>query len=250
MGPEITAWTGLRLLERVGEGSRNEVWRGELGGRAVSVRRSARPPNSLEWELDLIARLDNSGFRVARLVEADDGRRHVGGVVVQRWIDGRPPSSRADWAAVARTLQRIHQLPLDQTPQRPGCRIVTEFDRTTSSVDANLAGLPSSVADALLTAFAGVRDAPVGIVHGDPGPSNVRIDGAGRVGLLDFDESRIDVTWHDLSNLGVQVLDDERHRRALQLSDAWEAANGWTKEPAYARERLTRLLDAAGRRRG
>ena len=57
----------------------------------------------------------------------------------------------------------------------------------------------------------------------------------------DWDESRVDVVWHDLSNLGVQVLDDARHVAALRLSDAWEAANAWLLEPDYARRRLARL---------
>ena len=92
--------------------------------------------------------------------------------------------------------------------------------------------------------FAAVADGPVSVIHGDPGAANIRIDGNGRVGLLDWDESRVDITWHDLSNLGVQVLDDRTQRRAERLSHAWEAANGWTTEPGYAQRRLRALLDS------
>lgn len=51
-----------------------------------------------------------------------------------------------------------------------------------------------------------------------PGPSNIRIGADGRVGLLDWDEARVDLTWHDLSNLGVQVLDDREHFRSQDLA--------------------------------
>jgi len=59
--------------------------------------------------------------------------------------------------------------------------------------------------------------------------------------VLDWDESRVDITAHDLSPLGVQVLDDAEQTAATQLSHAWEAANGWTAEPDYARRRLAEL---------
>ena len=88
---------------------------------------------------------------------------------------------------------------------------------------------------------------PTSVIHGDPMAGNIRIDDSDIVGLLDFDESRVDVAWHDLSNLGVRVLEGVDHRRAAQLSDAWETANGWVAEPQYARRRLASLRASLGR---
>lgn len=79
------------------------------------------------------------------------------------------------------------------------------------------------------------------VIHGDPMAGNIRINHEGIVGLLDFDESRVDVAWHDLSNLGVRVLGASDHEQATRLSDAWEAANGWVLEPEYALRRLEAL---------
>ena len=95
-----------------------------------------------------------------------------------------------------------------------------------------------ALVEAVFETFA---DAPTAVVHGDPGASNIRMTATGQVALLDWDESRVDVTWHDLSNLGVAVLEPREHRRALELSDAWEAANAWVTEPDYASARLERL---------
>ncbi len=236
----VAAWSGLRLVERIEQGNRNEVWRGELDGSPVAMRQSRRADDSLDWELDLIEALDRERFTVATVVLADDGRRHVDGRVVQRWIDGHEPASPSDWQAVASTLQRLHRTDLGLA-QRPGCMAVTELGRHDRSVDADLAALPDDVADEILAVFASVSDAPQATIHGDAGASNLRICADGTVGLLDLDESRLDVCWHDLSELGVQVLDDESHRRARRLSNAWEAANAWLVEPEYARDRLAAL---------
>jgi Ser/Thr protein kinase RdoA (MazF antagonist) len=128
--------------------------------------------------------------------------------------------------------------------QRPGCCAVSELLTSSLSVDADMAAMPPDVAREVLGVFGDVASMPVSVIHGDPTDANIRIGADGTVGLLDFDESRVDVAWHDLSNLGVQVLDEDDHRRALRLSDAWETANAWVAEPAYALTRLAALRAA------
>lgn len=239
------AWSELRLVERVRVGNRNEVWAGELGGERVAVRRSRRSPVSLAWELDVLARAHGAGVGVALPVASDDGRPSVGGVVVQPWIEGRVPTSGDDWHAVAAALQRVHTV---QGDQRPGACVVTELGDRRRSIDADLDRVPTDVGRLIVEVFRRCADAPVSLIHGDPEPSNIRIDADDRVWLLDWDESRVDMTWHDLSNLGIRVLDDADHDRAALLSHAWEAVNAWVVEPRYARTRLAeleRLLGAA-----
>lgn len=238
---EATSWPGLRMMRPLGGGNRSEVWLGDLSGSAVAIRRSQRSPDSLRWELDLLSHLSSRGFLVPEVIEASDGRWSVDGVTVHRWLDGREPSSDGDWRRVADELQRLHR-ELAGHPQRPGCVTIRELATARRSVDADLDAMPPQAVGRVLAAFAAVpEDVPASVIHGDPGPGNIRLSDDGRVGLLDWDESRVDVTWHDLSNLGVQVLGDEDHRLALQLSDAWEAINAWIAEPTYARRRLGNL---------
>ena len=238
----IARWPGLRLDHRIAEGNRGEVWAATSGpsGERVAVRRSRRSAASLEWELDLIADLGEAGFLVPTIVTTEDGRRSVDGVVVQRWISGREPASPDDWRAVAATLHRLHTS-ASERPQRPGCSVSSELTRDSTSVDADLSALPDGVATELVATFRSLASSPISVIHGDPNPTNLRITDDGRVGLLDFDESRIDHCWHDLSNLGVQILDDDDHAAAQRLSHAWEAANAWIVEPDYARRRLAAL---------
>lgn len=247
--PDPTPWPGLELGPPVDGGTRSRVWRGRLvegaGGRAgseraVAVRRSRRSGPSLAWELDLLTRLDAAGFLVPTPIPAADGRPHVDGVVVQRWIDGHPPTSDADWERVATELRRLHRAAID-VGQRPDCCAVTDLARHRRSVDADLDRVPATVERRVVEVFASLADRSPVLIHGDPGPENLRIGDDGRVGLLDWDESRLDLDWHDLSNLGIAVLDPADQARAERLSHAWEAVNGWVVEPDYARRRLAAL---------
>lgn len=240
MFPDVSAWSGVELVERVAEGQRNEVWTGTSPHGPVAVRRSRRPPGSLAWELALIDTLDAAGFLVPVVIRADSGAATHGAVVVQRWIEGRRPSTAADWVAVAAELQRLHATCGDH-PQRPGCTVAPRLGRHGRSVDADMSALPDDVAADVMAAFAATDHVVRSVVHGDPGAPNIRITSDGRVGLLDWDESRVDVVWHDLSELGARVLDPADAVLARRLSDAWECVNAWVAEPAYAHRRLQRL---------
>lgn len=240
---DVSAWSGVRLAERAEDGHRNDVWSGWSPDGRVSIRRSRRSPASLAWELELLQELSYAGFVVPTPLLTDDGSLSVHGVVVQHWIDGREPHTDHEWRSVADELQRLHEMFAGHR-QRPGCTTVTGLDRTGRSVDADVAALPADVADdvlAVFAAFAEVGGADTSVIHGDPGRTNVRITHDGRVGLLDWDESRVDIVDLDLANLAMQVLDDRRHRRAQALADAWETVNAWTVEPDYARRRLAAL---------
>lgn len=239
-GVDVTAWSGVTAGRRLRGGNRSEVWAGTAAGDPVVIRRSRREPASLQWELDLLRALDAAGFDVPVPLSTDLGLDHADGVVVQRWIGGTEPATREDWTAVALELRRLHET-FAGRPQRPGCCVVTALGRTGRSVDADLSRLPGDVVEEILGVFASVEDVRVSVIHGDPNPSNIRMTEDGGVALLDWDESRVDLIYHDLSELGVQVLADEEHHRAACLSDAWEAANAWIPEPEYARARLESL---------
>lgn len=79
------------------------------------------------------------------------------------------------------------------------------------------------------------------MVHGDPNPGNIRIDGE-RVVLFDWDESRVDVPLLDLVlPANAADLPDADWTLARQASSAWEAAVCWASEPEYAATRLAEV---------
>jgi Ser/Thr protein kinase RdoA (MazF antagonist) len=239
----LAAWGQLTVTGRVSEGSRNEVLELRHGGQRLAARRSRRQPSSLDWEIGLLDHLAGHGFRVPAAVPSLDGRRHIGGVVVQSWLDGSPPGP-GDWPAVAAELRRLHQVTAGW-PQRPGFPSTRELLTADGGGDVDLTAMPAGAVAACRRAWARLDGAPEAVVHGDPGPSNIRVTEAG-VGLLDWDEARVDYVDLDLAELPFADLPSARLSAARTAVTAWEAASGWMVEPSYARRRLAMLAAAQG----
>lgn len=235
--------------ERLGGGFRNRVWAATVDGRRYAARRGNRPAAALAWELDLLDRLAGVGLRVPRPLPARDGRRAVDGLVLLSWLDGEPPATPRDWRAVAAALARLHALTRDPLwPQRPGWAATADLLTATAGGDVDLARMPAGAVARCRDAWRPLAAEPRAVVHGDPGAPNLRIGAGGEVGILDWDEARVDAAILDLAELPLDRGDlpvdtsgpitPARLAAARRAADAWEAANGWTLEPAYARRRL------------
>jgi Ser/Thr protein kinase RdoA (MazF antagonist) len=227
---DLTPWGSPPVAERLGGGHRNEVFR--VGDDWVA-RRSRRSAASLEWELDLLDHLSRNGFVVPTVVPARDGRRHVDGVVVQRWLPGREPSGD-DWLLVIAELRRLHAL-MTGWPARPDFPGTRELLTTDRGGDVDLTAMPAEAVARCRTAWQGLAG-PATVVHGDPCAANIRVFD-GRVGFLDWDEARVDHPWLDLADIPGLLVP----RHAAAAVHAWEAANGWLVEPAYAQSRLAEV---------
>jgi len=158
--------------------------------------------------------------------------------MVQTWLPGREPRP-GDWPAVAAALSRIHQLTAGW-PQRPGFAATTELLIAERGGDVDLPTMPAGAVAACRAAWAGLRGSAQAVIHGDPGPANVRITSDG-AGLLDWDEARVDSTDLALAELPGHYLPPGRLALARAAATAWEAARGWTTEPSYARRQLALL---------
>lgn len=238
MNELLARWGPAQVIGPLGGGNRNLVLEVRIGGQRFAAHRSRRDPASLDWEIALLDYLAGNGFRVPVAVSARDGRRHISGVVVQTWLDGAPPRDE-DWSAVAAALQALHAL-TRMWPQRPGFASTRELLTTDRGGDVDLSLMPADAVAACRNAWAALAGTPEAVVHGDPGPANIRITPAG-VGLLDWDEARVDYTDLDLAELPGSALPPERLAPARTAATAWEAANGWTIEPSYARRQLALL---------
>lgn len=198
---------------------------------------------ALDWELDLLEHLGGCGFTVPAVVPTLDGRRHVRGVVVQEWLNGRPPAP-GDWGAVAAELQRLHAFTRGWS-QRPGFRSARDLLLHERGGDVDLSVMPRAAVRACREAWRGLAGVPLAVVHGDPAPGNVRVTARG-VALLDWDEARVDHVDLDLADLPITVLPTVRQARARAAVHAWEAACGWRVENQYARRRLAALETTRG----
>lgn len=240
----LSPWGPVTVVGQLSGGHRTRVVELRLRGERLVARITRRSAASLDWELDLLAFLAGHGFHVPAVVPAEDGRRHVDGVVVQRWLPGREPTGY-DWPAVAAQLRRLHALTAGW-PQRPGFRSTAELLVADQGGDVDLRAMPASAVEACRRAWAALASSAQSpasssaVVHGDPCAANVRVSEAG-IGLLDWDEARVDHPDLDLADLPGPELPGERNRIARAAVAAWEAAAGWRLEPSYARRRLAEL---------
>ena len=246
------------MLGPLGGGNRNAVLELRRGPERLVARRSPRSAASLDWEVALLDHLARHGLLVSAVIPARDGRRHVDGVVVLSWLDGRPPGP-GDWPAVAAALRRLHAVTAGW-PQRPGFASTRELITADRGGDADLSTMPPGAVAACRAAWQRLAGTPQAVVHGDPGPANIRMTSAG-AGLLDWDEARVDYTDLDLADLPDSDLPDSdlpdsdlpdgdlparflppvRLAAARAAVRAWEAASGWRAEPSYARRQLALL---------
>lgn len=241
LAQSLTAWSGVELGAALTGGARNEVFVAARGGQRLVVRRSGRSGAALEWELDLVEHLDRQGVGVPRLVPSDDGRRHVGGVVVHRFVDGRPPGDERDWRAAARALTAVHELTAGW-PQRPGFASSGQLMTADRGGDVCLDAMPPRAVRAVRAAWRPLQTGPRCAVHGDVGAGNILVH-EGRVTLLDWDEARVDVPWLDIAFLPAEVrppapVDPDT---LVTAGVAWEVATCWVPEPWYAARRLDEL---------
>ena len=238
----LAAWGEPEVVGPL-SGNRNTVWQIRLHGRELTgqqlvARTSRREPASLDWEIALLDHLAGHGLRVPAAVPALDGRRHVDGVIVQTWVHGMPPR-RGDWPAVLATLRQLHQLTAGW-PQRPGFASASDLLTAVRGGDVDLTRMPAAAVTDCRRAWAALAGTPEAVVHGDPGAGNIRVSQTG-VGLLDWDEARVDHTDFDVAEVPGSDLPADRLRAARLAATAWEAANGWRLEPAYARRQLALL---------
>jgi Ser/Thr protein kinase RdoA (MazF antagonist) len=234
----LAAWDSVAMVGPLGGGNRTTAVEVRRGGERLVAHLSRRSPASLDWQIRLVGHLARHGLVVPAMVQAGDGRYHVDGVTVERWLDGRAPGP-ADWPAVVTTLRRLHELTAGW-PQRPGFASTRELLSQERGGDVDLSLMPAGAVAACRQAWAGLAAGPHTVVHGDPGPANIRITSDG-VGLLDWDEARVDHPDLDLADLSAEVLPPARLAAAHLAVRAWEAASGWVTEPSYARNQLALL---------
>lgn len=229
-------------MDRLGGGHRNLVVLAERSGRRFVARRSTRSEAALTWELNLLDTLADAGFWVPAPVRSADGRGAVEGIVVAPFLAGRSPVDPGDWARLAGTLACLHEATRDWA-QRPGFSSSADLLAANRGGDIALDVMPAEAVEQLRAAWRSVQVGSPCVVHGDPGAGNVMISDDGVVGLLDWDEARVDLPWFDLAAIPEEVsLDLPLPRLAVvRAGVAWEAATCWQAEPTYARRRLRQL---------
>jgi Ser/Thr protein kinase RdoA (MazF antagonist) len=221
-------------IEPLAGGVANDVWSVRVGGRLAVGRLGGRSDADLAWETELLRHLDREGLTVPVPIPTRDGWLFADGLVVMTYVEGGPPETQADWRRVAGVLRELHRLTRGW-PQRPGWRSSTDLLHVETGTRIDLAAMPPEGVVRCRAAWARLVGRPTCVVHGDLNPGNVRMT-ADRVGLVDWDESHVDVADLDLVLPGNAAgLDVGAYDVAAQASAAWEAAVCWDDEHAVKR---------------
>lgn len=234
-------WKTLKLwgidvarIERLAGESPNDVWSVRVNGQLAVARLNTRSDADLAWETELLQYLDREGLTVPLPIPTLDGRLFAEGLVVMTYVEGEPPESEADWRRVADTLRQLHRLTKDW-PQRPGWRSSIDLLHAETGTRIDLRAMPPEGVARCRAAWARLIGRQTCVVHGDQNPGNIRMT-RDQVGLIDWDESHVDVPDLDLvlphNSAG---LDDVALDIAAQASAAWEAAVCWDDEFAVKR---------------
>ncbi len=227
-----------KRLDKLTGGVANDVWRVSIRGEIAVARLGQRSDAHLAWECDLLAFLDRNGLIVPRPIPTDDGRSFVNGLMVMTFVDGTPPETKSDWQRVAGTLRKLHGLTRNW-PQRPGFRSSLDLLHEDHGTKIDLTRMPAEGVARCRAAWARLDGRDTSVVHGDPNPRNIMMTDTG-VGLIDWDEARVDVPDLDLVLPGnAAALPDDVHDIAAQASSAWEAAICWGDD--YATKRLAEV---------
>ncbi|MFC4110428.1 phosphotransferase enzyme family protein [Micromonospora zhanjiangensis] len=225
-------------LEPLAGGVANDVWSVRVDGRLAVGRLGARSDADLAWEIALLRHLDRAGLTVPVPIPTRDGRLFADGLVVMTYLAGGPPETRADWRRVADALRELHRLTRGW-PQRPGWRSSTGLLHAGTGTRIDLGAMPTEGVARCRAAWARLAGRQTCVVHGNPNAGNIRMT-AGRVGLIDWDETHVDVPDLDLVLPdNAAGLADDAYDIATQASAAWEAAVCWGDE--YAVRRLAEV---------
>ena len=140
----------------------------------------------------------------------------------------------ADWRRVAAALRDLHRF-TKGWPQRSGWRSSLDLLQADRGTRVDLTAMPPEGVARCRAAWGRLAGCPTCVVRGGANPGNI-LTIAGRVALIDWDESHVDVPDLDLElPCNAAVLDAEALDMATQASAAWEAAVCWKDEHAVKR---------------
>jgi Ser/Thr protein kinase RdoA (MazF antagonist) len=232
---------GVTCIERLTEGVANDVCSVRVNGRLAVARLGTRSDADLAWESELLQYLDRKGLTVPLPIPTMDGRLFAEGLMVMTYVEGGPPESQADWRRVADTLRQLHRL-TQGWPQRPNWRSSTDLLHAETGTKIDLRAMPPEGVARCRAAWARLTGRQTCVVHGDQNPGNIRMT-RDRIGLIDWDESHVDVPDLDLVlPHNAAGLDDVALDVAAQASAAWEAAVCWDDEFAVKRLAEVRMV--------
>ncbi len=237
-GPPIYLWQVTAPLQPLHGGHRNMAFRTVGLAQNLVFKTTRRSESAMRWLEAVHNHAAQAGFRVPRLAHSHKGNLIEAGWTCEPFLDGR--AFKPDEIPLIAPLINNFHTRLTGHPQRPGFLSAAALAKHGKGGDVNLAALPPRLAAICQHLWADLP--PTTVVHGDLNPANLILCDTGEMGLIDWDECRVDAPIFDTGHLRAPLTT----REALVLK-SWEAACSWQLEPAYARGLLAEIYHLAAR---
>jgi Ser/Thr protein kinase RdoA (MazF antagonist) len=233
MQTHLKAWGEYKILAPLEGGFRNTAFLVESHTTKRVAKTTRRSEAAIRWLQPVHAMAQQAGFVTPDLIATRDGTLVVHGVTLETFIEGHAPTSQA-LLEMQSQIQTFHDL-TREIPQRPGFASSIELLHETSGGDVNLNAMPNELVTLCREHWREHASQAQSVVHGDLNANNVLITKNGRYGLVDWDETRVDISDFDTQALR-RTSGTTLDLRNTTWLEAWEVAVCWQVEPAYALE--------------
>jgi hypothetical protein len=149
----------------------------------------------MEWLMPVLDLAEQSGFIVPRPIKSTRGRYIEEGWICEPFLDGRMFQTGEVRNIVSR-LQILH-IRGQTFKQRPGFLAAADLIASAFGGDIDLRVMPAELVALCRRAWSQIADRSKSLVHGDVHASNLIWTKNGGVGLVDWDEARVDAVLFD-----------------------------------------------------
>ena len=247
MQTALQTWDDWEILQPLTGGYRNAAFLVEQNGRRCVAKSTRRNEAAMRWLQPVHALARAVGFQTPDLIENTDGKLVCEGVTLETFVTGNPVTA-VQLLEMLPQLQAFHQR-CEKILQRPGFASSLELLHQTHGGDIDLNAMPEDLVFTCREHWAQNTGTKTTVIHGDLNPNNILIGPDGKYGLVDWDETRVDVPAFDTLALS-RVAGQQLTALELALLDAWEVVVCWLIEPEHALEVAERFRSSNQQQKG
>jgi hypothetical protein len=247
MQTHLKAWGEYKVLEPLEGGFRNTAFLVEAHNTKRVAKTTRRNEAAMRWLKPVHAAAQQAGFITPDLIASTNGTLVVNGVTLETFIEGHAPTPQ-QLLEMQPQIQTFHDL-TREIPQRPGFASSIQLLHETSGGDVNLNTMPNELVTLCREHWREHANQAQSVVHGDLNANNVLITNDGKYGLVDWDETRVDISDFDTQAL-LRTSGATLDLRNTTWLDAWEVAVCWQVEPEYALEVTERFRSSSQHQKG
>jgi thiamine kinase-like enzyme len=247
MHNHLKPWGEWNVLKPLEGGFRNTAFLVEQQGTKRVAKTTRRFEAAMRWLQPVHAAAQRAGFVTPDLIENVNGTLVSESITLETFIEGQAPNLQ-QLKDMLPQMQTFHNLTRGIL-QRPGFASSIELLHGTSGGDVDLNAMPNDLVTLCRNQWRDHSGQVQSVVHGDLNANNVLITKDGKYGLVDWDETRVDISDFDTQAL-LQTSGAKLDSRKTNWLDAWEVAVCWQIEPEYARKVASRFTNSSTDLRG